>query len=42
MIKNNEGHIVTIASVAGLIGSPGLLDYSSSKFGAVGFDDALR
>ena len=28
--------------MAGLFGSPGLTDYNASKFGAVGFDEALR
>jgi len=42
MIQSDSGHIVTIASVAGLFGSPGLTDYNASKFGAVGFDEALR
>lgn len=26
MIKTNVGHIVTIASMAGVVGSPGLVD----------------
>jgi all-trans-retinol dehydrogenase (NAD+) len=42
MLKRNSGHIVTIASAAGIIGVPGLADYSASKFAAVGFDEALR
>lgn len=42
MIKNNRGHIVSIASVAGTIGSPGLADYCASKFGAFGIDESLR
>lgn len=42
MIKANKGHVVTIASLAGLVGSPGLMDYNASKFGAVGFNCALR
>jgi len=42
MIAQNEGHIVTVASAAGLVGVKGLVDYSSSKFAAVGFDEALR
>lgn len=42
MIENNVGHIVTIASMAGLSGHAGLVDYCASKFGAVGFDEALR
>lgn len=42
MIKKNHGHIVTIASSAGHVGVPGMVDYCASKFGAVGFDEALR
>lgn len=42
MIENNHGHIVTIASMAGHIGVHKLVDYCSSKFAAVGFDEALR
>lgn len=42
MIERGHGHIVTIASAAGLIGTPFLTDYAASKHAAVGFDDALR
>lgn len=42
MIKNNRGHVVTIASMAGITGVAGLVDYCASKFGAVGFDESLR
>ena len=42
MIARNTGHIVNIASAAGLIGVPGLADYCAAKFGVVGFSDALR
>lgn len=42
MLQKNHGHIVTIASVAGLVGVNGLADYCASKFGAVGFDESLR
>tara|TARA_B100001123_G_C15311286_1_gene1024450 strand:+ start:1555 stop:2358 length:804 start_codon:yes stop_codon:yes gene_type:complete len=42
MLKQNKGHIVTIASSAGLVGTSKLVDYCSSKFAAVGFDEALR
>lgn len=41
MMNNNYGHVVTIASGAGLTGAPGLVDYCSSKFAAVGLHDAL-
>jgi all-trans-retinol dehydrogenase (NAD+) len=42
MIRRNRGHVVTVASAAGLLGVSGLADYSASKFAAVGFDEALR
>ena len=42
MIERNRGHIVTIASAAGLIGVPRLTDYCASKFAAVGLDESLR
>jgi all-trans-retinol dehydrogenase (NAD+) len=42
MLERNSGHIVTIASAAGLIGVRGLGDYCASKFAAVGFDESLR
>uniref|UniRef100_A0A8I3P0Z7 Estradiol 17-beta-dehydrogenase 11 n=2 Tax=Canis lupus familiaris TaxID=9615 RepID=A0A8I3P0Z7_CANLF len=41
MMKNNHGHIVTVASAAGHTGVPFLLAYCSSKFAAVGFHRAL-
>jgi all-trans-retinol dehydrogenase (NAD+) len=42
MVRRGSGHIVTVASAAGLVGVAGLVDYTASKFAAVGFDDALR
>ncbi|XP_074084225.1 estradiol 17-beta-dehydrogenase 11 [Macrotis lagotis] len=41
MMKNNHGHIVTVASAAGHTVVPFLLAYCSSKFAAVGFHQAL-
>ncbi|XP_062986816.1 epidermal retinol dehydrogenase 2 [Elgaria multicarinata webbii] len=41
MLAANHGHLVTIASMAGLVGSNGLADYCASKFGAVGFAESL-
>jgi len=41
MIKNNHGHIITIASAAGIAGCAGLVDYCASKFGAFGFNESL-
>jgi all-trans-retinol dehydrogenase (NAD+) len=42
MLERDRGHIVTIASAAGLAGTSRLTDYCSSKFAAVGFDESLR
>jgi len=42
MISSNSGHVVTIASAGGIVGSARLVDYSASKFAAFGFDEALR
>jgi all-trans-retinol dehydrogenase (NAD+) len=42
MLEHNDGHIVTIASMAGQFGQAGLCDYCSSKFAAVGFEESLR
>jgi len=42
MIARGRGHVVTIASAAGLGGTSMLTDYCASKFAAVGFDESLR
>lgn len=42
MLEKDHGHIICIASMAGYVGIPKLIDYCSSKFAAVGFDEALR
>ena len=42
MIAAKRGHIITIASMAGIVGVPGLVDYCASKFGAVAIDESLR
>ncbi|XP_042353256.1 epidermal retinol dehydrogenase 2-like isoform X2 [Plectropomus leopardus] len=41
MIASNHGHLVSIASSAGLIGVNGLADYCASKFAAVGFAESV-
>ncbi len=41
MMAKNKGHIITIASSAGLFGVAGLMDYCASKFGAVGIHESL-
>ena len=42
MIARKSGHVVTIASVMGMIGSAGLTDYCASKYAAVGLTTSLR
>ena len=42
MIANKKGHIITIASMAGVCGVAGLCDYSASKFGAIAIDESVR
>jgi all-trans-retinol dehydrogenase (NAD+) len=42
MMERRSGHIVTIASAAGLVGTSRLVDYCASKHAAVGFDESLR
>ncbi len=42
MLERDSGHIVAVASAAGLVGAPRLTDYCASKFAAVGFDESLR
>ncbi|OCT76834.1 short chain dehydrogenase/reductase family 16C member 5 L homeolog isoform X1 [Xenopus laevis] len=41
MMASNHGHLVSIASSAGLIGVNGLADYCASKFAAVGFAESV-
>ena len=42
MLKRREGHIINMASVAGLIAAPTITTYSASKYGVRAFTDALR
>lgn len=42
MLELGYGHVTTISSVAGLFGSPKLVDYCCSKFAIMGFMEALR
>ena len=42
MITRREGHIVNVASTAGRNANPNAGGYSASKFGVVGFSEALR
>ncbi|NXV10932.1 RDHE2 dehydrogenase, partial [Cepphus grylle] len=41
MIASNHGHLVSIASAAGLTGVSSLSDYCASKFAAVGFAESV-
>ena len=42
MLARDSGHIVTMASAAGIVGTSKLTDYCASKHAAVGFDESLR
>ncbi|MBN1537028.1 MAG: SDR family NAD(P)-dependent oxidoreductase [Anaerolineales bacterium] len=42
MIERCRGHIINIASLAGLIGMPTYSVYAATKFGLRGFNEALR
>lgn len=42
MVSRRSGHLVFIASAAGLLGVPGMALYSASKHAVVGFADSLR
>ena len=42
MLERGEGHLVNVASAGGLLAIPSLSAYCASKFGVVGFTDALR
>ncbi len=42
MIERRRGHVVTLASAAGMVGVVRQTDYSASKHAAVGFAESLR
>ena len=42
MVERGEGHIVTVSSVAGKVGTKLRSGYAGSKFGVIGFMDCLR
>lgn len=42
MLARREGHVVNVASIAGLFGTPQLAAYSASKHALVGLTEALR
>ncbi|XP_054741519.1 short-chain dehydrogenase/reductase family 16C member 6 isoform X3 [Anastrepha obliqua] len=41
MMQNNHGHIVTVGSVTGMLGTYGCSDYSATKFACIGFHESL-
>ncbi|XP_073961605.1 short-chain dehydrogenase/reductase family 16C member 6-like [Choristoneura fumiferana] len=41
MIETGKGHVVTVGSVAGLLGTYRCTDYSATKFATVGFHESL-
>lgn len=41
MIKTGKGHIVTVGSLTGLLGTYKCTDYSASKFATIGFHESL-
>jgi short-subunit dehydrogenase len=42
MLRQKSGHIINLSSLSGLVASPGVPIYCATKFGVVGFSDALR
>lgn len=42
MLERQEAHVLNVCSVLGLIGMPKVTAYCTSKFGMVGFSEALR
>ena len=42
MIANRSGHIVNIASAAGLVSNPNMSVYAASKWAVIGWSDSLR
>lgn len=42
MVKRGQGHVVNVASAAGLLANPSLTAYSATKFAVRGFSEALR
>lgn len=41
-LRAAKGHIVNVSSVAGRVANPGASGYAATKFGVVGFSEALR
>ncbi len=41
-LADRQGHLVNVSSVAGYVGVFGMTDYCASKYGVIGFSEALR
>lgn len=41
MIKQGRGHICTVGSLTGILGTTKCTDYSGSKFAVIGFHESL-
>lgn len=42
LLASKGGHIVNVASAAGLVSNPGMAVYAASKWGLIGWSDSLR
>ncbi|EJD53533.1 retinal short-chain dehydrogenase/reductase [Auricularia subglabra TFB-10046 SS5] len=42
MVKNNAGHIITVSSVMGLVGSAQMTDYCATKAGLISLHESIR
>lgn len=42
MVKQNQGHIINVSSVFGIVGLPHQSAYATAKFGVKGFSDVLK
>jgi len=42
MLEQKSGHIINVASIEGLVATPGSSVYCATKFGVFGFSDSLR
>ena len=42
MMERNHGHVVSVSSMAGLVGIANMMDYSASKHAVVGLSESLR
>ncbi|XP_064548557.1 short-chain dehydrogenase/reductase family 16C member 6 [Drosophila montana] len=41
MMRQNRGHIVTVGSVTGMLGTYGCSDYAATKYACIGFHESL-